>query len=261
MTDAQKEQNDTLLSGIANYKVFGVSLNGIKTAFSKIIPTAKVMFSTIKAGIISTGVGALVIAFGSLMAWFTKTKAGAEVLSKIFSGLGAAVGVIVDRIANFGGAISKMLSGDISGGLEAMKGTFTGIGDEIARETTLAIALKQSLIELADAERALNVETAQRRAEIEDLRLKADDLTLSEQERIQAVEEAGRIERDLMDKRVANAEEAVRIQQAQMAIEQQKAQLEAAKLQQQAQLARAEIESDEDIAALRANVTMATRKK
>jgi len=43
--------------------------------------------------------------------------------------------------------------------------------------------------------------------------------------------------------------------------DQQKAQLEAAKLQQQAQLAQAEISSDEDIAALRANVTLATRKK
>ena len=43
--------------------------------------------------------------------------------------------------------------------------------------------------------------------------------------------------------------------------DQQKAQLEAAKLQQQAQLAQAEITSDEDIAALRANVTLATRKK
>lgn len=43
--------------------------------------------------------------------------------------------------------------------------------------------------------------------------------------------------------------------------DQQKAQLEAAKLQQQAELAQAEITSDEDIAALRANVTLATRKK
>ena len=43
--------------------------------------------------------------------------------------------------------------------------------------------------------------------------------------------------------------------------DQQKAQLEAAKLQQEAALKRAEISSDEDIAALRANVTMATRKK
>ena len=41
----------------------------------------------------------------------------------------------------------------------------------------------------------------------------------------------------------------------------QKAQLEAAKLQQDAALKRAEISSDEDIAALRANVTMATRKR
>jgi hypothetical protein len=42
--------------------------------------------------------------------------------------------------------------------------------------------------------------------------------------------------------------------------DQQKAQLDAAKLQQDAQLKREEIMSDEDIAALRANVTLATRR-
>ena len=42
--------------------------------------------------------------------------------------------------------------------------------------------------------------------------------------------------------------------------DQQRAQLEAAKLQQQAEIKQAEIESDEDIAALRANVTLATKR-
>ena len=59
-------------------------------------------------------------------------------------------------------------------------------------------------------------------------------------------------------------EQELQIQQAEVQrkamADQQKAQLDAAKLQQDAQLKREEIMSDEDIAALRANVTLATRR-
>jgi hypothetical protein len=60
-------------------------------------------------------------------------------------------------------------------------------------------------------------------------------------------------------------EQELQIQQAEVQrkamADQQQAQLDAAKLQQDAQLKREEILSDEDIAALRANVTLATRRK
>jgi hypothetical protein len=218
MNAAQKEQDKLIKDGIGSFKVMGVSLNGIKASFGKIIPTAKLMFTTIKAGLISTGIGALVVAFGTLMAWFKKTKVGAEVLEKIFAGVGAAVSVIVDRIAKFGGAIAKLLSGDVKGAFSDMKGAFTGIGDEMLREISLAVALKQSLQDLVNSERALSVEMAQRRAEIEELMLKANDLNLTEEERLQALEDAAKIETDLMAQRVANAEEAVRIQKSQMSM-------------------------------------------
>jgi len=214
--NAQKESDQLLTSSIGNYKVMGVSLNGIRNTMSKIIPTAKAMFSTITAGIISTGIGALLVAFGTLMTWFTKTKAGAETLSRIFAGLGAAVSVIVDRITDFASAVGTLFSGDIMGGLRGMRDTFTGIGDEMVRETALAIALKKSLQDLADSERQLNVETAKRKAEVEDLKLKSQDLTLTEEERIKALEDASAIEADQMAQRVEHAEEAVRIQKAQM---------------------------------------------
>jgi hypothetical protein len=212
----QKDQGNLLKDGIGNFRVMGVSLNGVKKAFGKIIPTAKLMFSTIKAGLISTGIGILVVAFGTLMAWFSKTKVGAEALEKIFAAVGAVVSVIVDRITAFATAVGKLFSGDIKGALTGMKESFTGIGDEMMREAALALALKQSLQDLADSERALSVETAQRRAEIEDLKLLSEDLTLTEEERIEALEQASEIEGDLLAKRVENAEEFVRIHEEQM---------------------------------------------
>ena len=200
------------------FKVMGVSLNSVKAGFVSVGRTAKASFATIKAGIISTGIGALVIAFTSLATFLTKTKKGAELLEVAFAGVGAAISVIVDRVSKFGGAIVKLFQGNVKGALIDVKGAFTGIGTEIANDTKNAIALKQAFIALRDSERDLNVETAQRRAEIEALKLIAEDVSKSETERLAAAEEAFKIENDLLDKRVANAEEALRLQQEEMAL-------------------------------------------
>lgn len=202
----------------AEFKIMGVSLNGVKKGFASAALTAKGMFGSIKAGLISTGIGAFVVLIGSLLTFFTKTKKGAELLEVAFAGIGAAISVITDRVSKFGGAIVKLFKGDVKGALTDVKGAFTGIGTEIANDTNQAIALKQAFISLRDSERDLNVETAQRRAEIEALKLIAEDVSKSESERLAAAKEAFKIENDLLDKRVSNAEEALRLQQQEMSL-------------------------------------------
>jgi hypothetical protein len=218
LTKEQEALQTSLLEDIKSFQVMGVSLNGIQKGFAKIIPTAKLAFSTITKGIMATGVGALVIAFGALVTWFTKTKVGAEALSKIFAGLGAAVDVIVDRITGMVEAVRQMFSGDIMGGLKSLGSQFTGIGAEMTKEIDLAIKLKAELQALVDSERELSVETAKRRAEVESLKLIAEDVTKTEEERLEAAQRAFDLENELLAKRVANAENAVRIQQQQMAM-------------------------------------------
>jgi len=218
LTKEQEALQTSLLEDIKSFQVMGVSLGGIQKGFAKIIPAAKLAFSTITKGIMATGVGALVVAFGALMTWFTKTKVGAEALSKIFAGLGAAVSVIVDRISMYAESLMKLFSGDIKGAINGFKDTFSGIGDEMTREIALAIKLKAELQALVDSERELSVETAKRRAEVEDLKLVAEDVTRTEEERLEAAQKAFDLENELLAKRVANAENAVRIQQQQMAM-------------------------------------------
>jgi hypothetical protein len=190
---------------------------GFKKMFSgDIIGGAKTLFTVIKTGIAATGIGLLIVAFGSLLTFFTKTKKGAELLEVAFAGIGAAINVITDRVSKFGGAIVKLFSGNFKGALTDIKGAFTGIGTEIANDTKQAIALKQAFIALRDSERELNVETAQRRADIEELKLIAEDVTKSEKERLKAAEKAFGIETDLLERRIKNAEKAVRIESARL---------------------------------------------
>ena len=207
-----KELTNEASKAAGEFTVMGVSLNGVKKGFASATVTARGMFGSIKAGLISTGIGAFVVLIGSLVAFFTKTKKGAELLEVAFAGIGAAINVITDRVAKFGGAIVKLFSGDVKGALTDVKGAFTGIGTEIANDTRQAIALTQAFQNLADSQRVLNVETAQRRADIEELKLIAEDVTKSEEERLAAAEKAFGIETDLLERRIANAEEAVRIE-------------------------------------------------
>jgi len=206
-------------SELANeFKFMGVSLNDIKGGFTKLTSTAAKSFSSIKAGLISTGIGAFVVAVGSLVTYFTQTKRGAELLEKSLAGLGAAFNVIVDRVSKFGGAIVKLFKGDTKGALEDVKGTFKDIGEEIANDTKQALALKDAFQKLRDSNRELNVETAKRRSEIEELKLIAEDVTKSEEERLAAAQKAFGIENELLDKRIANAKEELRIQKEENAL-------------------------------------------
>ena len=59
-------------------------------------------FKTLKMAIISTGIGALVIAVTSLVVFFTKSQKGADMLSRATAGLGAAMSIVTDTLAKLG---------------------------------------------------------------------------------------------------------------------------------------------------------------
>lgn len=59
-------------------------------------------FKTLRAAIISTGIGALVVALISLVSYFTKTKRGMELLERASAALGATMQVLVDRASKLG---------------------------------------------------------------------------------------------------------------------------------------------------------------
>jgi len=218
VTKSTKATSNTALEAAGSFTVMGVSLNSVKAGFAKVIPIARMMFASIKAGLISTGIGALVVAVGSLLAFLIKTKEGSEILTVTFKAMGAIVNVLVDRLSDLGGAIIKVFQGDFKGALNDAKKAVSGIGDEMRKEFMETGKLAIAFNKLRDATRAINVETAARRAEVEALKLVAEDLSKGEEERLEAAQEAFKIENELLNQRVANAEEALRIQQEEMAM-------------------------------------------
>ena len=72
------------------------------------------------------------------------------------AGIGAAANVLIDRFSRIGEAVTFFVKGDFSKGVDLLKGSFTGLGEEIANDTKNAIALKKAFVELRDSQRDLN---------------------------------------------------------------------------------------------------------
>ncbi len=198
------------------FKIMGVSLNSVKAGFKSVATTAKASFATIKAGIISTGIGALLIAVTSLITYFTNTKRGADKLAQAFTAMGAVVDVLKDRLSKVGEAISFVFSGEFRKAGEALKGTFAGITDEIKKEVAAMVALKKRTQELRDADMEFMVQKAATRQEIEKARLNAEDETKSAAERLEALKKALELEEKTTKRELELAQERLAIQQQEM---------------------------------------------
>lgn len=55
-----------------------------------------------KLALAATGIGAIVVALGSLIAFLTKTQKGVEIMNKVSAALGATMDVLIDRVSALG---------------------------------------------------------------------------------------------------------------------------------------------------------------
>ena len=121
--DLNKESQQSL----DNFGAFGLTLGGVKTAFAKIIPTSKLLFKSLKMGLISTGIGAFVVIIGSLVSYFKNTKKGAELLQQGLAGMGAVVSVITDRFS----ALGELMVNAFSNPKQAIEDLWTALQKNI----------------------------------------------------------------------------------------------------------------------------------
>ncbi len=212
-----------LVENIKNYKVFGVSINdiqgklkamrtGLKAAAIGTSGMSKAM-KVLKLAIASTGIGLLVIALGSLVAFFTKTQAGAEKIRVVFKQIGAAVAVVVDRFSAIGKVFSEQ--GIIKGVLN-LGAAFKGVNEELREEIRLTKILEQETIKLEKAEVILNAQTSERRAQIKELNKIGEDTLKTDKVRISALTKAGDIEKNLLNDRIKLREQIIKNQLAEI---------------------------------------------
>ena len=202
----------------------GVSLNSVKKGFSQIIPTAKAMFGTIKAGIMSTGIGALVIAVVALAQSFKRSEAGQEKFQRIMAAVGAVTSQVADAFANLGEIIIETFTDPLpamtkfgNGLLKFLKDPTGATRDMFVKATLAANDFVDKTLEEVDAldevtkmrqkahhiDRKLKVERAKANREINDIRLQAEDREKNNAtERIALLRKAQAIEEGITAKEI-----------------------------------------------------------
>jgi hypothetical protein len=171
-----------------------------------------------KVALIATGIGAFVVAIGSLVAYFAQTKEGAKALEVAVQGLGAVFNVLIERAGKFGSAIVKLFKGDFAGAVDDATAAVSGFGAEVRKEFNAVTELTKATQALRESQRGIVVETAKQRAEIERLKMISDDVNKSIKERITAAKQAAKLEQELVAERVRIAQEEFRIEKEKQAM-------------------------------------------
>jgi hypothetical protein len=259
-----EKSSDAIKDGMeALDKRTGGAVSGFKSLTGG-IKTAVSGFKTLKGAILATGLGALLVAITSLIAYFKETERGADALRVITGTLGAVIGKLTDvvihlgeklfnafsdpkqAILDFGNAIKENITNRVEGMLEllpalgkaislALGGKFREAGkvatdavgkvtlgvenvtDKVGAAIDAVTDFGKSIVdagkegsriakifnEVERAERELVVQRAKANKQIIEARFIADDLTKSTDERIKAVERAGKLEGEIAEKELA----------------------------------------------------------
>tara|TARA_R110000765_G_scaffold279652_2_gene377234 strand:+ start:272 stop:2032 length:1761 start_codon:yes stop_codon:yes gene_type:complete len=223
-TKAHKEGNEESKDTIGNFNFMGVSLNGVKKGFRSAIPAAKAMFTTIKAGIVSTGIGALVIAVFALIQSFKRSEAGQEKFQRIMAAIGAITNQVMDAFAelgeiiiatfqdpmpalkSFGNGLLKFLK-DPTGAARDMFVKATIAATDFVDATVAEIGAIEEVTKMRQKahhiQRKLQVERAIANREINDIRLQAEDREkFNATERIALLRKAQAIEEGITAKEI-----------------------------------------------------------
>lgn len=163
----------------------------------------------LKVVLVSMGIGAIVVALGSLVSYLSRTQKGVELAKKALAGLSATIDVLLDRLAMLGNTVIKLFTGDFVGAAETAKAAFRGVGAEIKAETQQAIALSDALQNIEKREIALSAQIAASKVQLAELKRIADDTTRSYTEREEAARKALNLEVSLAAKAKSLGEERI----------------------------------------------------
>ena len=108
--------NDVVAAEVVMAKGLDDLSGGSITAFKAATKGAKTFvlgLKTVRGAVIATGIGALVLVVGSLVAYFTSTKEGAEKLEIAMAGLKAVFSIFTDTISSFGGLLVRIFTDPI----------------------------------------------------------------------------------------------------------------------------------------------------
>lgn len=209
------QNTEKIKSNVSALEKQKINIGNYKSALDNVIPGLsgyidKTASATKTVGGLSTAtklllgpIGLLILAITAIIKWLTGSEEGMDKLAIVMAKVGAVVNVITDRLIQLGGALVKIISGDFSGGIDGLKKSFEGVGDEMEREMSLAADLAERLDILDDLNLSLTIRLSEQENVIKNLIIQSRNRFLSEEERMKLLVQASELEKRLTGERIA----------------------------------------------------------
>lgn len=218
---------------------FGVNIGPIKTAVSglkqgfdiasqgvtKFAGTGSGAAKILRVAFLSTGIGALVVAVGSLVAYFTQTAEGSKKLKVVLAAIGGVVTSLVKSFAEMGKGLFTIIQGiatfdlsKIKEGAGAVGDAFSGAADKARDAANASMEIVKRQGELEKLKRQAAVLDVQEKNRAENLMKLAEDKSKTESERLQALRDAAELEQKVEARRLQIAQETLDLKRKELAI-------------------------------------------
>lgn len=141
---------------------------------NKLSAAFKAMLANPVVLVITAIVGALAFLYKA----FTNSFEGGEKMEQVFAGIKAAASVLLDSILDIGSAIIKLFSGDFKGAFQDAKDAVNGVVHGVVDAYNQVSGLTKQMQDLHKQQLVADLATAQRQAQIAQLRDQASDETV-----------------------------------------------------------------------------------
>lgn len=208
-----------------------LSLSGAINKTSESATLGSKALKVFKIALASTGVGALVVALGSLVAYFTKTQRGADLISRVMGQVGQVFKTVTDYAILLGEKIFKAFTNPVQAvknfwkllsnkeERQKLKEELSNIGKDFEDRQRRRLELDKKRQAFRDSEGKFDEEQANRAAEISRLKLEADDkLNNSAEKRLEYTRQAQKLMREHTAEAIARAKEDLALLQEENAL-------------------------------------------
>lgn len=213
---AQANQSKATKNAQTEMVSYGGAVDGVTggaitkfRALSLGIKAATTSTKAFKLALLATGIGAIVIAVGTLVANLQNSEAGFNRVNKLLKQVGVVAGNVTDIFFSLGTSLFGLVTGDfklMTESFDEATDRIKNFGEETKKEIKIQGDLADQQAELTKIERQLTVDRAEanrKRASL--LEKSADRENFTAKERIKFLEEAAKIDEEITNEEIKAA--------------------------------------------------------
>jgi chromosome segregation ATPase len=177
-----------------------------QTAWNAIVALSNGALKSFRIALISTGIGAIVVAIGSLIAAFASTQQGVDTLNKFLKPLQFAFQRLIGVFQDVAIALSKLNFKEVWNQIRGIGGAMRQAAVEGYQYAESQVALKKAQLALAEAQGELNRKFQEQKAIVQDVTKSDKERKAAADEALAALDARTQLEANILKEQIKQAE-------------------------------------------------------